>query len=98
MRHRRSAEEVAALVDQFKKSDKTRLEFCREAGIGKSTLDRWIQQSKAQPRRFVRVKVAAGLGSVGGFVLVLANGRRIESGWKFDSEDLGRLIRTAETV
>ena len=31
-----------------------------------------------------------------GFVLVLGNGRRIESSWKFVEADLLRLIRTAE--
>jgi hypothetical protein len=30
------------------------------------------------------------------FVLVLSNGRRIESGWKFHDADLARLIRVAE--
>jgi hypothetical protein len=30
------------------------------------------------------------------FVLVLSNGRRIESGWQFQDADLARLIRVAE--
>jgi hypothetical protein len=30
------------------------------------------------------------------FVLVLSNGRRIESGWQFPDGDLARLIRVAE--
>jgi hypothetical protein len=30
------------------------------------------------------------------FVLVLSNGRRIESGWQFPDADLARLIRVAE--
>ncbi len=30
------------------------------------------------------------------FVLVLSNGRRIESGWQFHDADLARLIRVAE--
>jgi hypothetical protein len=34
----------------------------------------------------------------GGFVLVLGNGRRIESGWRFGDGDLARLIRVAEAV
>jgi hypothetical protein len=33
-----------------------------------------------------------------GFVLVLGNGRRIESGWKFGEAELARLIRIAEAV
>jgi len=31
-----------------------------------------------------------------GFALMLANGRRIESSWKFAEADLLRLIRAAE--
>jgi hypothetical protein len=31
-----------------------------------------------------------------GFVLVLANGRRIESSWKFSEDELVRLIRVVE--
>jgi hypothetical protein len=31
-----------------------------------------------------------------GFTLTLANGRRIESSWRFAEADLERLIRTAE--
>jgi hypothetical protein len=31
-----------------------------------------------------------------GFVLVLANGRRIESSWNFIAADLEKLIRVAE--
>jgi hypothetical protein len=33
-----------------------------------------------------------------GFVLTLANGRRIESGWEFSDGDLARLIRVAESA
>jgi hypothetical protein len=33
---------------------------------------------------------------VGGFSLVLVNGRRIESSWRFAEADLARLIRMAE--
>jgi hypothetical protein len=33
-----------------------------------------------------------------GFVLVLGNGRRIESGWRFGDAELARLIRVAEAV
>jgi hypothetical protein len=31
-----------------------------------------------------------------GFALVLGNGRRIESGWRFGDAELARLIRIAE--
>ena len=46
----------------------------------------------------VRVKVASTPEASVGFVLVLGNGRRIESGWRFADTDLARLIRVAETA
>jgi hypothetical protein len=42
------------------------------------------------------VKVAKAPESDRGFVLVLGNGRRIESGWRFGDAELARLIRVAE--
>ena len=33
-----------------------------------------------------------------GFVLVLGNGRRIESGWRFEEAELARLIHVAESA
>jgi hypothetical protein len=47
----------------------------------------------------VRVAVKAAPGEESqrdSFTLVLANGRRIESGWGFREPDLARLIRIAE--
>jgi len=43
----------------------------------------------------VRVEVE-GQQSGPGFTLTLANGRRIESSWRFAEADLQRLIRAAE--
>src|SRR5512141_652242 len=96
-RRKRATEEIAGRLDEFASSGKTRLEFCREAGIGKSTLDRWIHQRGAK-NPLVRVKLRPAPEPTGGFVVVLGNGRRIESGWKFTEHDLSRLIRVVETV
>jgi len=42
------------------------------------------------------VKVDAAMDPRPSFVLVLSNGRRIESGWQFQDADLARLIRVVE--
>lgn len=49
-------------------------------------------------QRLVCVKVDRRQQSEGGFVLWLANGRRIETGWGFGDAELARLIRVAEGV
>jgi hypothetical protein len=47
----------------------------------------------------VKVKVeAASVPAPSVFTLVLANGRRIESGWNFGEAEMTRLIRVAEAV
>ena len=46
----------------------------------------------------VSVKVATAPEPVGHFVLTLANGRRIESAWRFTDAELARLIRVVESA
>ena len=41
----------------------------------------------------MKVKIAAASEPLGHFVLSLANGRRIESSWRFVDAELARLIR-----
>ena len=58
---------------------------------------RWITGvagSKESKPKLVEVAIEAQRRT--GFALVLANGRRIESSWKFGEADLARLIRVAE--
>jgi hypothetical protein len=47
--------------------------------------------------RMVKVEVAAS-EITGQFTLSLANGRRIESSWRFADAELARLIRIAESA
>ncbi len=93
MGKRRSAGEVGAMVREFEASGLTRGEYSRRRGIAVGTLDAW-RRRVARPR-WVEVEVRNG-ESTGHFSLQLANGRRIESGWRFADEDLARLIRLAE--
>ena len=97
MGRRRSTEEVEKLLERYGASGMKRAEYCREVGVGISTLDRYLQQRR-KGQRLVRVSLEATPERDRGFVLVLGNGRRIESSWKFSEAELGRLIRVAEAV
>jgi hypothetical protein len=89
----RSKQEIRGLVDGFAKSGMTRREYCEKHNVPITTFDYWRRAQKRKPN-LVEIAVEAQPGS--GFALVLANGRRIESSWKFAESDLQRLIRAAE--
>jgi len=89
----RSRQEIRGIVDGFAKSGMTRRAYCEKHNIGISTLDYWRRAQKSRPRL---VEVAVETQPDTGFVLVLANGRRIESSWRFAEADLTRLIRVVE--
>ena len=88
-----SKEEKRRIVEGYAKSGMTRREYCAKHDIAISTLDYW--RSKRKSRNWCEVAMEAQ-PSGPGFALVLANGRRIESSWKFAEADLLRLIRAAE--
>ena len=89
----RSKQEIRGIVGDFAKSGMRRREYCEKHNIGISTLDNWRRAQKSKPKL---VEVAIEAQPLGGFTLVLMNGRRIESSWKFAEADLTRLIRVAE--
>jgi hypothetical protein len=98
----RNAEEVKVLLEGFRRSGLTRRAYCQRAGIPVTTLDYYWRQAHptGSAVRLVRVAVKAAPAEhsqLDSFALVLANGRRIESGWGFREPDLARLIRLAET-
>src|SRR5207302_6668410 len=72
----RGKQEIRGIVDDFAKSGMTRREYCEKHNIGISTLDSWHRAQKGKPKL---VEVAIEGEPTTGFVLVLANGRRIES-------------------
>jgi len=87
-----SKEEKRRIVEGYANSGMTRREYCAKHNISVSTLDYWRSKGKAN-----LVRVAIESPQYGpGFTLTLANGRRIESSWRFSEADLQRLIRTAE--
>src|SRR5256885_17046383 len=93
MSRRRNAEEIEQLLEQYRASGLTQLEYSRQTGIVLSTLGRYLRRSGAEPQ-LVRVNLeSADAESGAGFALGLGNGRRIESGWRFGEGGLARLIR-----
>ena len=95
MRRRRTAQEIEELLESYRTSGMTRIAYCQQVGIALSTLGRYLRHRRGG-HRLVRVKLDAATEPRPSFVLVLSNGRRIESGWKFHDADLARLIRIAE--
>ena len=89
----RSSDKIGGIVEGYATSGMTRREYCEKHGISISTLDYWRRKRQKKPKL---VEVAIETQPAGGFALVLANGRRIESSWRFAEADLERLIRVAE--
>ena len=75
----------------------TQIAYSQQAGIALSTLGRYLQRESGR-QQLVRVNVETATELRPGFVLVLSNGRRIESGWNFGERELALLIRVAEAV
>jgi len=95
MRRRRTAQEIEELLERYQASGMTRIAYCQQVGIALSTLGRYLRHHSGG-RGLVRVHLDAATEPRASFVLVLSNGRRIESGWQFPDGDLARLIRVAE--
>lgn len=94
-KQKRSTEEIQRLIEEFRRSGLTRREFSQRRGISVTTLDYWRHKRKSKPS-LVRVAVEGPPQAGSGFVLMLANGRRIGSGWGFAEAELLRLIRIVE--
>ena len=98
MAHRRSTEEIEEVVQQFTASGLTQVEYCRQTGMVLSTLGRYIRRHSGPEQQLVRVKVESVSEPDAHFVLMLANGRRIEIGSGCRDAELARLIRVAESA
>ncbi len=93
----RSKQEIRNIVAGFAKSGMTRRAYCDKHNIGVATLDYWRRVERKSHPKLIEVAIETQPQPTDSFVLVLANGRRIESSWKFDSADLTRLIQVAES-
>ena len=98
MTRRRGAEEIKELVEKYEVSGLTQIEYCRRTGMVLSTLGRYLRRRSKQERQLIRVEVESAREQLAGFVVVHANGRRIETGWGFGDADLARVIRVAESA
>jgi transposase-like protein len=96
-KQRRSSADIRRMVEEFESGGETRREFCQRRRIPVTTLNYWRRRAEPHPARLVEVKVAAREPSAS-FTLSLANGRRIESSWRFADAELVRLIRIAESA
>ena len=96
---RRTAEEMRQLVSDYKQSGMTRRQYCEQHGITVTALAYHYTQERKRSTVPGLVKVlvkAPKTEPVNGFTLVLGNGRRIESGWRFEETELAKVIRVAE--
>ena len=84
------------IVAGFAESGMTRRAYCAKHSIGIATLDYWRRVERKSHPKLVEVAIETQPQPSGGFALVLANGRRIESWWSFVEEELEKLIRVAE--
>jgi transposase-like protein len=91
----RSKEEIRGIVEGFARSGMTRREYCAKHGVATTTFDYWRRAQRKSPPGLVQVAVEEAR-SAGGFALILANGRRIESSWSFRAADLEKVIGVAE--
>jgi hypothetical protein len=95
----RSAE-MRRVLEEFKAGGLSRREFCQQRSIPLTTFDYWRREHAVKARkpgrrpRMVAVKVINAKPAQQ-FTLSLANGRRIESSWRFADVELARLIRIA---
>jgi hypothetical protein len=98
MASRRSTEEIQQIVERYRASGLSQLEYCRQTGTVLSTLGRYLRRGQRPKQPLVRVKVEAPPEPGTGFVLMLGNGRRIASNWGFEDAELARLIRVTESA
>src|SRR5207302_1983056 len=95
MARRRSTEEIEQVLEQYRTSGLTQIEYCRQTGMVLSTLGRYLRRrSGVEQAALIRVEVeSAAAEPAPGFALVLGNGRRIESDWRFgEAAQDGRCI------
>ncbi|MFL6816298.1 MAG: IS66 family insertion sequence element accessory protein TnpA [Bradyrhizobium sp.] len=98
MAQRRNAKQIEQVLEQYRASGLTQIEYCRQSGMVLSTLTRYLRRRSGPDQRLIRVNLESTPEPGAGFVLVLGNGRRVESGWRFGDAELARLIRVAENA
>jgi hypothetical protein len=74
MAQRRSTEEIEQLLEQYRASGVTQIEFCRQTGTVLSTLGRYLRQRSDPEQQLIRVNVESTLEPTAGFVVCSATG------------------------
>jgi|ERR1700694_299877 transposase-like protein len=98
MGKQRSNADIQRIVGEFQHSGLTRREYCERHRMAVSTLDYWRRKTQAHTTpQLLEVELATS-ESAPVFALHLANGRRIESSWRFSDAELTRLIRVVENA
>ena len=69
------------MLEQYRTSGLTQIEYCRQTGMALSTLSRYLRRRGGEQQQLMMVHVESETEPGAGFALVLGNGRRIESGW-----------------
>lgn len=98
MARRRSEAEIEQLIEHYRASGLSQLEYSRQTGVVLSTLGRYLRRRTTREQQLIQVNVEPAPEAAVGFALVLGNGRRIESNWRFADVELARLIRVAESA
>src|SRR5260221_13233899 len=97
-RTRRSRTEIAELIAAYRQSGQKQREFCRQRGIGLSTLQNYLrrERSNGQPKqRLLEVEVVPKATAGGGQAIEGGgpNGRAVSGGAGFEAEDFFWLLQ-----
>jgi transposase len=87
-RRRFSAEEKARMVELYKESGSTRVDFCRREGVSLFNLQRWLgKQKRSREARFVQVETAA-IAEPGRYRFGFGGGAWLEVETGFDEQEV----------
>lgn len=96
-RQRRTPEQIAAIVSDFRASGRSRVAFARERGIPASTLDLWLRNHRTGSRgqsltEFVELDVPTTPVSPACYEVVFPSGVRLMIPAGFDASELAIVI------
>lgn len=101
---KRTVSEIEQLITGYEQSGLSRQHYCDQQKIGVPTLD-YYRRRYGKPRpafgQLVKVELQDTRRiehEAKDFSLVLARGRRIETSWRYNEQDLARLIRIVEAA
>jgi hypothetical protein len=102
MEKKRSTEEGRKMIEEFEPGSLSRRAFCERMSIPVTTPYYWGWK-KREKTRLVEVAVEKQTPNgknepSPGFIVVLTNGRRIESPWSFREAELSSLIQVVESA